>query len=378
MRSLLSAAAAGAVDRDAGLEIAFRLHRYWAATSVAEGRFWLSRLLANRADSPWRPLATFAAGYLSYWAGDAAAADNELQAAAEMLRGVEDSYRARALIYLGGLADDRDRGGDAIEFVRQAIEAAAPYGVDLQVSAVMGMACVLAERADPAAVAFAAEAVALCRSGGSEEQLAAALPTAAMACWQVGDLEAARGYVADVRPMHAGARRIARVVMLSTATGIALADGDIAAAVDFGRSADDEATELGIEREVPLIRSLLAHALLADGRLAEAARCTAGGIVAARSLSFDFPLAVCLETAAVVARAAGTGDPDRLGLVLSSATDLRARGDRPGPVTLLRAVADSVGDLAVPAAHDPLDRARLDRAAAVALDLLRYVARTVD
>ena len=28
------------------LEIAFRLHRYWATTSISEGRFWLSRLLA--------------------------------------------------------------------------------------------------------------------------------------------------------------------------------------------------------------------------------------------------------------------------------------------------------------------------------------------
>ena len=47
VRSLLSAAVAGDVDRGAGLEIAFRLHRYWASTNVAEGRFWLSRLLAG-------------------------------------------------------------------------------------------------------------------------------------------------------------------------------------------------------------------------------------------------------------------------------------------------------------------------------------------
>ena len=45
VRSLLGAAIDGRADRDAGLEIAFRLHRFWAATNVAEGRFWLSRLL---------------------------------------------------------------------------------------------------------------------------------------------------------------------------------------------------------------------------------------------------------------------------------------------------------------------------------------------
>ena len=56
-------------DPDGCLEIAFRLHRYWAATNVGEGRFWLSRLLAGP-DTPWSPYARYALGYLSYWAGD--------------------------------------------------------------------------------------------------------------------------------------------------------------------------------------------------------------------------------------------------------------------------------------------------------------------
>ncbi len=381
VRSLLAAAADGSADHDDGLEIAFRLHRYWAATNVTEGHFWLSRLLTSVAPSeptasPWTPGATYAAGYLSYWSGDAARAVEELQAAAEMLRGRDESYRARALIFLGGLADDLDRGDDAIEFVRQAIEAASGYGVDLQVSAAMGMACVLAERADPVAARFAADAVALGRAGGSAEQLAAALPTAAMACWQVGELEAAREYLAAARPMHTGGRRIARVVLLSAATGLALADGDVAAAVDHGRSADHEATELGIEREVPLIRSLLAHALLAAGDPVGAAATAVDAIVAARSLSFDFPLAICLETAAVLAHAAGISH-DSLELLLSSAAALRSRGDRPVPPTLRRAVAAVGGDVAGRGGPGPVDRARLDRAAATALDLLRPMATTV-
>ena len=60
----------GSTDRDRCLELAFRLHRYWAATNVAEGRYWLSRLLADGADSEWTPYATYALGYLDYWSGD--------------------------------------------------------------------------------------------------------------------------------------------------------------------------------------------------------------------------------------------------------------------------------------------------------------------
>ena len=272
VRSLLTAALGGEAHLDDGLEIAWRLHRYWASTNVLEGHFWLARLLQSAADSPWAPYATYAAGYLSYWAGNSDAAVPELEAAAESLRHIDDSYRARALIFLGGLADDLDRGDDAVGYVRQAIDAAAPYGVDLQVSAAMGMACVLAERADPAAVSFATEAIQLCRSGGSVEQLAAAMPTAAMCCWQAGDLVTARAYVDEARPLHAGGRRIARVVLLSVASALSLADGDAAAAIDHGRDADREATDLGVEREVPLIRSVLARALLAAGDVAGARR----------------------------------------------------------------------------------------------------------
>src|SRR6185437_9325842 len=47
IRSVLSAAIDGTLDLSRGLDIAFRLHRYWAATNVAEGRFWLPRLLAD-------------------------------------------------------------------------------------------------------------------------------------------------------------------------------------------------------------------------------------------------------------------------------------------------------------------------------------------
>jgi predicted ATPase/DNA-binding SARP family transcriptional activator len=337
VRSVLGAAVEGRLARDTGLDVAFRMHRYWAATNVAEGRFWLSRLIADDPRSRPAAYATYALGYLSYWSGDVAAAMGELQAAVEMLGDEPDEYAARALIYLGGIADDLDRGEEALDFIRRSIVAAAPFGVDLQVGAAIGMGCVLAERADRQAAGFAARAIELCRSGGSAEQLAATLPTAAMVCWQVGEVDEARRYVAEAMPLLADSRRIARVVLLSAAAGVALADGDLDSAVELGKIADADASDLGIERELPQIRCMIARGLLAGGDAVAAAAYARGAVEAARSLSFGFPLAVCLETAALVCLAGPAGQADAVHL-LSAAAVIRARGERPGPPTLRPAV----------------------------------------
>ncbi len=337
VRSLLGAAIDGRLPRERGLELAFRLHRYWAASNVAEGRFWLSRLLADALPSPGTGHAAYALGYLSYWSGDTAAAARELQSAVEMLAAQPDPFAARALIYLGGLADDMDRGEEALDFVRRSIEAAAPFGTDLQVGAAIGMGCVLAERADRRAAGYAADAIEACRQGGSAEQLAGTLPTAAMVCWQVGELTAARRYVAEAMPLLAGSRRIARVVLLTVAAGIALADGDLDAAIDLGTNADVDASDLGIERELPLVRCIVARALLERGDPDAAAAMARRAIEATRSLTFSFPLAVGLETAALIClrQQAGAEFSARL---LGAAAQIRARGERPGPPTLRAAV----------------------------------------
>jgi predicted ATPase/DNA-binding SARP family transcriptional activator len=336
VRSVLGAAADGLLDLGRGLDVAFRLHRYWAATNVAEGRFWLSRLLAGAEPGTGTAYATYALGYLGYWAGDTAAASEDLRSAAEQLAGRPDEYAARALIYLGGLLDDMDRGEEALGYVRRAIDAAAPFGADLQVGAAIGMGCVLAERASPQAARFAADAIALCRRAGSPEQLAATLPTAAMVCWQVGALDDARGYVAEAMPLLAGSRRIARVVLLCAAAGIALADGDLSAAVELGHQADSDARDLGIDREIPLIRCVIAQAMLAQGNVTGAAAKAAEAMTAARALSFPFPMALCLETAALVALPA---DLEASGRLLASASVIRERGNRPCPVPLSAAIA---------------------------------------
>jgi predicted ATPase/DNA-binding SARP family transcriptional activator len=367
VRSLLGAGIDGPpgpqADRDGCLQLAFRLHRYWAATSVAEGRFWLSRLLADGPPTRWSPYAAYALGYLSYWAGDTTAAVVELEAAVDALAGVDDAYVARALIYLGGLLDDQDRGLEAVECVRRAIEAAAPYGADLQVAAAMGLGSVAAERGDPEAAGHAARAIALCEVGASKEQLAATLPTAAMVCWQVGDLDRCREFVERAEPLLAEGRRIARVVLLSTAAGLSLADGDVEAAVRSGTAADEDATELGVERELPLIRSVLALALLDRGEVAAASAAAAAAIDAALRLGYDFPLAGALEAVAAVGRESGIA-PAELGRLVTSARSIRDRGDRPVPAPLASRIADLVAALPDSIALEPRE------AAVFALDLL--------
>jgi predicted ATPase len=340
VRSLFAAGLSGRAEVGRCQELAFRLHRYFATTSLHEGRFWLDRLLAASPSGPWAAYATYALGYLSYWAGDTERAMRELEAAVGLLDAARDSYRARALIFLAGLLDDTDRGAEALEHVRLSIQAAAAHDVDLQCSAAMGMGSVLAERCDRAAAGYAHDAISLCRRGGSPEQLAIAMPTAAMICWQVGELDAARGYIAEALPLNTGAARIARVVLLSAAAGVALADADTAAAVDFGATANAEATGLGVEREVPLIRAVLARALLAQGDLAAAAGHATTALSAALAMPVESPLAIGLETAALVLHAAGTAPagPAALRDLLAAAAAVRGRGDRPPPATMAPAV----------------------------------------
>ncbi len=364
VRSLFAATLDARADAERSLELAFRLHRYFAATNVAEGRFWLTRLVAAEPASPWTKYATYALGYLSYWAGDTEAAMAQLSDAVGLFAGVEDAYAARASIFLAGLYDDVDRGADAVDIVRGAIAAAAPFDVDLQVAAAMGLGSVLAERGDPMAARYAQDAVAMCRAGGSAAYLALLLPTAAMVCWQVGALEQCRDYVAEAMPMHASERRIARVVLLSAAAGLALADDDLAAAEDFGRRADLEGTELGVERELPLIRAVRARTALAGEDVKAAVDHTIAALDAAAALTFTFPFAICLETAALVSaelnpEPAGIAVGAGIAALLATAGVIRRRGDRPalpsmcGTLLELKAVVGP-GDV-------------LDLAAAVAL-----------
>jgi ATP/maltotriose-dependent transcriptional regulator MalT len=238
-----------------------------------------------------------------------------------------------------------------VALVRQAIESASGHGFDLRVSAAMGLGSVLAERGDPEAAAYAEAALELCEEGGSAEQLAASLPTAAMIAWQVGALDRVRRWVARAMPLHTEQRRIARVVLLSVACGLHLTDGDLEGAVDVGRTADAEGTELGVERELPLARSLLALALLARGELDEAQDRARAAVSAAQALGYQFPLATALETSALVATARGAA-PALVAPWMATAAEIRRVGDRPVPAPLADQVA-ALRDVLPPATPLP-------------------------
>lgn len=341
IRSLFGAALEDRASLSDAQELAFRLHRYYAASSVSEGRFWLSRLLAKPVTTSWTGLATFALGYLSYWAGDGEAAFAILSTSVELTRGIENSYAGRALIFLGGIADDLDRSAEAVAFVREAISVGEEIGEhNLRVGATIGVGSLLAERGDVSAVHYASDAIALCREHGSDEQLLITLPTAAMIAWQVGDIEAAREFAEEAQPLLQEEPRIARVVLVTTMAGIALGDRDLADAVRLATSADNLGTELGVERELPLARSILARALLESGDLSGASTAVESAFSAAESMSVDAPFAICLETAALLGRAMGADALD-VATVLHSATAVRERGSRPAP-SILRSTVDDL------------------------------------
>ena len=208
--------------------------------------------------------------------------------------------------------------------------AAASFGIDLQVSAAMGMGSILAERGDLAAAESGRCDRAL-SPGRVGRAAGTAMPTAAMVCWQVGSYEQCRAYIDEARPMHTGVRRIAGVVLLSTTAGLALTDGDLDAAIDFGTQADLEAGELGVEREAAADPGRASWALLAQGDLTAATDRALAAFDAAQAKAIVFPLAICLETAAA-ASAAGTASDTDLASLLATATRLRERGDRlPSP-----------------------------------------------
>src|SRR5580704_2029107 len=160
--------------------------------------------------------------------------------------------------------------------------------------------------------------------------------------------------VKEAPPWHAGIRRIARVVLLSVSAGMALTDGDTGAAVELGRQADLEATELGVERELPLIRAVLARSLLQRDDVPGAAECALGALDAAENMQSQFPLAICFETAALIAATAvatRSSRADELSL-LATADVIRSQGDRLALPPLSSAVLQLSQDHGAAAAMD--------------------------
>jgi len=113
---------------------------------------------------------------------------------------------------------------------------------------------------------------------------------------------------------------------------------------------------------------VLARALLVQGDLAGAAGRALSAFDAAEAKGIVFPLAICLETASLVAFVAGTASDTDLASLLATAAQLRERGDRlPSPSLsgALDPVRANVGEAS------PLD---LDDAVRLARDLLSSLA----
>ena len=346
VRSLLAAGVDGDLEVGTALEIAFRLHRYWATTSISEGRFWLSRLLAadghddDKEPGAWTPYARFALGYLSYWAGDSASAIPELEASLPELAERDLSYTTRAMVFLGGALDDLDRTREAELMARRALElanaapdASTTPGVSLRVGITINVAAFLAQRGDAAAVQLVDQAITLCEAEGPPDQLAMCLPGAARHCWDVGAVTEARGYLDRSWALLGEGRRIAHADLLTAATAVALGDGDLDAAIEHGTAAEAEAAGLGIDRNLPFVRALLARALLGRGEVDQAARMAADAVRSGRELSVQYPVADALEAAAAVSERVGAPAED-VAALLAAAAEVRAHGERPAPVPL--------------------------------------------
>lgn len=330
-RTVFGAALQGSIPRQTGLELAFRLHRYWAVTSLAEGRYWLTLLLDGAEDGEWNSFALFASGYLAYWAGESAVAQSQLEEAARRLRGVDDGFAARSLVFAAGLADDHDQPEEAVADIRAAVELAQTLDdPNLLVTASMGIASVLAERGDPHAAEYAMRALEICRKRASEDQLKATLATTAMVLWQVGDLDRARAVIAEAEPLlMPGEPRIARAVLAAAAAGVAMHEGRLEHAARLAELAVHDGDDLGIERELPLAHALASRIALARGRRADAARAALDGLTRAESLDYAYPTAICLESAAELA-----DDPEDARRLRGAATRIRDAGDRPAPLFL--------------------------------------------
>jgi hypothetical protein len=341
-----------------GLELAFRLHRFWAGTGLAEGRYWLGRLLDDAPVGPWTAFAEFAAGYLSYWSGETEPARELLGLAASGLRGVDDGFAARALVFAAGIADDLDDPHAAMDDIREAIRLAeGSEDANVVITAAMGVASLLAERGDPSAVAFADRALEQCRATASVDQLHATLATAAMVAWQVGDLPAADRFRAEAAPVMTAGARIARVVLATASAGLELARGNATAAAKLVDVALADAIELGVDRELPLVHAVACRIALAEGRSSDAVDHAIGALDAVSQLSLVFPAAIALEAAATTVEELDdtAGSSRYVGVAArwrSVAAAVRAAGDRPAPVTLRSDAprAAAFGDLSTPEA----------------------------
>jgi DNA-binding SARP family transcriptional activator/predicted ATPase len=329
LRTVFDAAATGRISREGPLDLAFRLHRHWAATGVAEGRYWLDRLLDGAEPGETADLARFAAGYLAYWAGDAAATAALLPLAAAGLERTRPDFAARALLYAGGMSDEVDEPDRAIAELTASLELARRAGGTLVASVELGLASVLAERGDPAAVDAADRAIGALVADVPAAQWQAMHTNAALSAWRVGDLAAAHRFAREAEPILTADPSISRAHLAVVLAGLALEEGSPHEALVLLTQALDDERRLGVDRDVPLTAALAVRAAQAAGRADAALEDARIAVAAAESLAVPAAAALALEAVVAVR-------PDAAGAAALAATAVavRARGKRPAPPSL--------------------------------------------
>ncbi len=326
-RTVFGAVDAG-IDRDAALDLAFRLHRFWSTTGLAEGRHWYHRLLDGAGVTESASLCRFASGWLAYWAGDVSEGLPLLRKAADELLDTHPAYAARALIYAAGLSDDADEVSASLSEVERAVAIAGGVSPGLASSAELARAAVLAERGDPAAVASATRAMSILPPGAPDAQRQAFAANAALLAWRVGDVEASRAWV-DGAVDLLRERSISRVQLLIASAGGALHRRDFTAAEELAATALEDTDAIGLDREAILAAAIRVHALLADDRRDDALAVARGRLDDQTATLHGGASALALETAALLVPDATARTP-----LLATASGIRAAGSRPVPPDL--------------------------------------------
>ena len=149
-------------------------HRLSAAPLLGGDQRRRGPLLAVPAAASGRPPAlrgtahaTFALGYLTLLGRRRRCRRQPPRAGRRGAARDRRTYTAQSLIYLAGLLDDLDRVAEALGVRRPCDRARRPSSSrsTCRSAPLSGVGCVLAERADPAAAFYAADALELCRRG---------------------------------------------------------------------------------------------------------------------------------------------------------------------------------------------------------------------
>ncbi len=353
VRTVLAAAADGRIDRQFGVHLAFRLHRYWASTAVAEGRYWFDRLLDGAVDGPDTSLARFAAGYLAYWAGDPAGLPVLRRAGAE-LAAAEPAFATRAYIYAAGLSDEADEPEHALSEIARARELAPRASAGLVAMAELGAAAVLAERRDPAAVVAVDRALDQLPKDAPEAQRLSFAANGALAAWRSGRVDAAHRLIRLAHPLLTESASISRAQLAMAMAGAALVEGDAAEAARWGGSAVENLQEIGADRELPIGCAIAARAAARTGDLDTARRMAVIGVEATRTIGLAAAVALALEAAVFACP-----DHEHAAALATTAAQIRVHGDRPSPPGLELAPHADVSPLlwpdALALARDMLD-----------------------